>query len=47
MEGQIEVYLDDILFIQQGIKTERAIAGGLFSACGNADFEKLQGYELE
>ena len=47
MEGQLEVYLDDILFIQQGIKTEMAIAGGLFSACGNADFRNLQVYELE
>lgn len=47
MEGQLEVYVNDVLVIQQGIKTEKAITSGIFSSCGNADFERLRLYEIE
>ena len=45
-EGQLEVYVDDVLFMQCGIKTETSISGGVFAFSGCADFENLKIWEL-
>lgn len=45
-EGQLEVYVDDVLFMQCGIKTGTSISGGVFAFSGCADFENLKIWEL-
>lgn len=47
MEGQLEVYIDDILYMQCGIKTQSIISGGVFAFSGCAEFEDMKIYELE
>ncbi len=46
-EGQLEVYLDDVLYIQCGLNTENHIGFGLFAFSGEAVFKNLKLYELE
>lgn len=46
-EGQLDVYIDDILFIQCAIDTKKYFAPGLFAYSGRAEFENLKFYELE
>ena len=47
MEGQLEVYIDDILFIECGIETKSYIVPGLFSYSGTAQISNFRVYELE
>ncbi len=47
MEGQLEVYVDDVLLMQRGLKTEKCISAGLFAFDGRAEFRDLKIYELE
>lgn len=47
MEGQLELYIDDVMFIQCGIKTRSYITPGLFAFSGKAEFENFKVYELE
>lgn len=47
MEGQLELYIDDVLFIQCGIKTEKYISPGLFVFSGDAEIKNFKVYELE
>lgn len=47
VDGQFELYIDDVLFLQCGMKTEKRIAPGLFAFSGCARFENFRAYELE
>lgn len=47
MEGQLEVYVNDTLFLQYGIRTEAKIEVGVFAMNGQAEFRNLTVYELE
>lgn len=47
MEGQLEVYIDDVMFLQCGLKTQDYIAPGVFAFSGCAEFENFKVYELE
>ena len=47
MEGQLEVYVNDTLFLQYGIRTEAKIEAGVFAMNGQAEFRNLTVYELE
>lgn len=47
MEGQLEVYIDDVLYMQCGIKTGKFISGGLWTFSGCAEFESMKLFELE
>lgn len=46
-EGQLDIYINDILFIECGIKTESYLSPGLFAFSGNAEFKDFTVYELE
>lgn len=46
-EGQLDIYINDILFIECGIKTESYLSPGLFTFSGNAEFKGFTVYELE
>ena len=47
MEGQLEVYIDDILYMQCGIKSGKHISAGLWAFSGSAEFGNVKLYELE
>lgn len=47
MEGQLEVYVNDTLFLQYGIRTEAKIEAGVLAMNGQAEFRNLTVYELE
>ena len=47
MEGQLEVYVNDTLFLQYGIRTEAKIEAGVLAMNGQAKFRNLTVYELE
>lgn len=47
MEGQLEVYIDNILYLQCGLKTQTHIAPGIFAFSGGAVFDNIKVYELE
>ncbi|MBR7133640.1 MAG: family 43 glycosylhydrolase [Clostridia bacterium] len=47
MEGQLEVYINDILFIECGMETKSHIVPGLFSYSGKARISNFKVYELE
>jgi hypothetical protein len=47
MEGQIEVYINDVLFIECGMETKKQMSAGLFCYSGKAEFSGLKIYELE
>lgn len=47
LEGQLEVYIDDVLYMQCGLNTESYIGLGLFAFSGEAVFNGLTLYELE
>lgn len=46
-EGQFELYIDDVLWIQCGMETEKTMVPGLFAFSGEADFKNIAVYELE
>lgn len=47
IEGQIDVYIDDILFIQCAFDTKKNLSAGVFAYSGEAVFENLKIYALE
>ncbi len=47
MEGQLEVYINDILFIECGMETKEYITPGLFAFSGKAEISDFMVYELE
>lgn len=47
MEGQLEVYIDNVLYMQCGIKTGKLISGGLWAFSGCAEFKNIKLFELE
>lgn len=47
MEGQLEVYINDILFISCGMTTKSHIVPGLFAFSGKAEISGFKVYELE
>ncbi len=47
MEGQLEVYINDILFIECGMETKKYIVPGLFAFSGKAKITDFIVYELE
>ena len=47
MEGQLEVYLNDVLYISCGMETKSFIAPGLFAFSGKAEISNFKVYELE
>ena len=50
MEGQLDVYVNDVLLIERGIRgieTKSSIAPGIFAYSGKAEFADFNVYELE
>lgn len=47
MEGQLEVYVNDVLFIECAMKTKAFITPGLFAYSGKAEISNFVIYELE
>lgn len=47
MEGQLEVYINDVLFIECAIETKACMVPGLFAFSGKAEFSGFKVYELE
>lgn len=47
MEGQLEVYVDDLLVMQVGTPTAAAICPGFFAGRGGSTFTDIAFYELE
>ncbi len=47
MEGQVEVYLNDVLYISCAMQTKSCIAPGLFAFSGKAEISDFKVYELE
>ena len=47
MEGQLDVYINDVLFISCAMETKSCIVPGLFAFSGKAEISALKVYELE
>ena len=47
LEGQIEVYVDDVLVIQNAFETGEIMKFGLITGCGESKFKNFKLYELE
>ena len=47
MEGQFEIYIDGVLALQGGMRTNCEMQFGMFSCSGNARFAEIRSFELE